>query len=277
MKTSATELHECPVCGYGEMAEAPAEGAICPSCGTQFESEGYDLSPRELRSNWIDRYMPWFSRGILPPRNWSPYRQLIVAGFGSDLVRHSRMKTDADYRYAVDEAFSDVRIAKQLKVLRETRDVPLTQRGLAERAEMKQSRISELEGMNYSSWSVSTLKRLARALGVRFRYSFAGWGELVPEIETGLSPKALAIPSFEHEPAFSGEATHPAAVQSWDYVYNFRTGPSWMLSVPTQQISGSQQEQAVSQTSEQEESIREKQVTRAAELSRYPKQAAQLV
>ncbi len=198
----AQEDDRCPVCGYDEMPERMGPGVICPCCGTQFESEGFDGSYPELRSEWIDRYMPWFSRGKVPPKNWSPYRQLIAADFGSDLISHPRMKTDEDYRYAVDEAFSDIRIAKQLKVLRESYDTPLTQKALAERAEMKQSRISELEGMNYSSWSVSTLKRLARALGVRFNYSFESWSHLVPEIENGLKREALAIPSFERDSEF---------------------------------------------------------------------------
>jgi transcriptional regulator with XRE-family HTH domain len=149
--------------------------------------------------------MPWFSRATPKPKNWSPYRQLIIADHGRDLMAHPRMKTDADYRYAVDESFSDVRIAKQLRLIREIRQTPLTQLALAEKAEMKQSRISELEGMNYSAWSVSTLKRLAKALGVRFSFAFESWRELGPELEGGLSMEALWKPSFENDPAFHPE------------------------------------------------------------------------
>ena len=77
---------------------------------------------------------------------------------------------DEDYRYAYDEEFSNSRMATQIKVLREQRE--LKQAQLAELAKMKQSRISALEDVNYSSWSVSTLRRLARALGVRFAFGF---------------------------------------------------------------------------------------------------------
>jgi transcriptional regulator with XRE-family HTH domain len=195
--------YTCPVCGYDELIQPPKNFYICDCCGTEFENDDFDRTHQELRDDWIARHMPWFSKSTFPPRNWSPYRQLIAANFGPDLIRHARMKTDEDYRYAVDEAWSDVQIARQLKLLRETRAVPLTQKALADRAEMKQSRISELEGMNYSAWSVSTLKRLARALGVRFRYSFASWKELLSEIEGSLHRETLAVPSFEQDLAFA--------------------------------------------------------------------------
>lgn len=195
----------CPVCGYDELTQPPKNFSICDSCGTEFESDDFDRSYAELRHDWISRHMPWFSKSTLPPRNWSPYRQLVAANFGSDLVEHPRMKTDEDYRYAVDEAWSDVRVSRQLKILRESRAVPLTQRALADLADMKQSRISELEGMNYSAWSVSTLKRLARALGVRFAFSFAGWGELLSEVKNGLSREALSI---EQAPAFASASLY---------------------------------------------------------------------
>jgi transcriptional regulator with XRE-family HTH domain len=96
-----------------------------------------------------------------------------------------------------------VRIAKQLKLTREVRKEQLTQLQLAEKAGMTQSRISELEGMNYSSWSISTLERLGEALGVGFKYSWVEWSELVPEIEGGLSRAKLRVRSFEDDPAFA--------------------------------------------------------------------------
>lgn len=193
--------YDCPVCSYDRLTKPPKDFYICPCCGTEFELDDDEQTPYELRSKWIAKDMPWFSTATPPPKDWSPYRQLIIGEHGSDLTAHHRFRTDLDYRSAVNKAFSEVRIAKQLKVLRETRDVPLTQAQLANKAEMKQSRISELEGMNYSSWSISTLERLAKALGVGFKYSFVGWGELVPEIVGGLSREALSVPSFESDPA----------------------------------------------------------------------------
>jgi hypothetical protein len=79
---------------------------------------------------------------------------------------------------------------------------------------MRQSRISELEGMDYSSWSVSTLRRLARALGVRFMFGFESWGDLLPEMAGGLSRAALYVPSFENDPALRAEPTRAEAARA---------------------------------------------------------------
>lgn len=118
----------------------------------------------------------------------------------SELVE--RLKTelqDEDYRYAYDEEFSNSRMATQIKVLREQQE--LKQAELAELSAMRQSRISELENINYNSWSISTLRRLARALGVRLSFAFESWGELLPEADN-LGRKALEKPRFEKDPVF---------------------------------------------------------------------------
>lgn len=116
---------------------------------------------------------------------------------------------DEDYRYAYDEEFSNSRMATQLKVIREKQELKQTE--LAELAGMKQSRISALEDVNYNAWSVSTLRRLARALGVRFFFGFESWGELLPEIET-FGRKALERPRFEKDPEFKPEAERSATL-----------------------------------------------------------------
>lgn len=61
-------------------------------------------------------------------------------------------------------------IATQIKVLREQRE--LTQKELADLCDMKQSRISVLENVNYDKWSIATLKRLAEAFDVTLNVSF---------------------------------------------------------------------------------------------------------
>jgi transcriptional regulator with XRE-family HTH domain len=114
---------------------------------------------------------------------------------------------DEDYRYAYDEEFSNSRMATQIKVIREQRK--LKQVELADLAEMKQSRISALEDVNYSAWSISTLRRLARALGVRLSFKFEGWGELLPEIED-FGRKSLEKPKFEDDTAFKDEPVEDA-------------------------------------------------------------------
>lgn len=108
---------------------------------------------------------------------------------------------DEDYRYAYDEAFSNSRMATQIKVIREQRE-GMTQAKLAELAGMKQSRISALENVDYSMWSISTLRRLARALGVRLAFGFESWGELLPEIES-FGRDALERPRFADDRVFN--------------------------------------------------------------------------
>jgi transcriptional regulator with XRE-family HTH domain len=112
---------------------------------------------------------------------------------------------DEEYRYAFDEDFANARMAMQIKVIREEQE--MTQAKLAELAGMKQTRISALENINYSSWSVSTLRRLAKALGVRFSFKFEGWGNLLHESDS-LSRESLNRPSFEKDLEFKDTETH---------------------------------------------------------------------
>lgn len=114
-----------------------------------------------------------------------------------------------NYRYAYDEEFSYARMATQIQAIRESQ--ALTQKELAELAEMRQSRISELENVNYSMWTVTTLRRIARALGVRFSFKFESWGELLPDIENN-DREHLERPKFELDPVFNAETQNMAKV-----------------------------------------------------------------
>lgn len=120
---------------------------------------------------------------------------------------------DEDYRYAYDEEFANACIATQIKVIREAQQ--MRQKDLAEKAGMKQSRISQLENVNYSMWSISTLRRLARALGVRLAFRFESWGELLPQLED-FGRRALERPRFEDDPAFARASTSEVgAPEDW--------------------------------------------------------------
>ena len=112
---------------------------------------------------------------------------------------------DEEYRYAYDEEFANSRMAMQIQVIRESQD--LTQQELADLADMRQSRISELENVNYSSWTVSTLRRLARSLGVRFSFGLESWGELLQEVEES-GREHLVRPRFEKDPVFRRKRKH---------------------------------------------------------------------
>src|SRR3989338_8721039 len=106
---------------------------------------------------------------------------------------------DKEYRHVYVEDFSNNYIATQIKVLREQRD--WKQSDLAERAGMKQSAISRLEDVNYSSWNIKTLKRLAEAFDLTLRVSFEGFGSSLDDI-LEFSKDSLERLSFKDDPVF---------------------------------------------------------------------------
>lgn len=77
-------VHTCPVCGFPDLHESPrgpgggGSYEICPSCGFQFGVSDDDVGHRyeTWRAEWQRRGKPWSSRGIVPPPDWDPDRQL---------------------------------------------------------------------------------------------------------------------------------------------------------------------------------------------------------
>lgn len=106
---------------------------------------------------------------------------------------------DKDYRQVYTEGFCDSKIATQIKVLREQRG--WTQAQLAEAADMKQSRIAALEDVNYSSWSIRTLRRLAQAFDLWLDVEFKEFGALWPQLQN-FSRESLVHYAFEDDPVF---------------------------------------------------------------------------
>jgi transcriptional regulator with XRE-family HTH domain len=94
-----------------------------------------------------------------------------------EALRHDLRQPEFSEGYA--ESFLDSFVATQLKVLREQNGWSQTQ--LAERMGKKQTVISRSERVNYSSWSISTLKQYARAFRLRLRVSFETYGSLIDE------------------------------------------------------------------------------------------------
>lgn len=88
---------------------------------------------------------------------------------------------DKEYAHAYVNEFLNASIATQIKVLREQRG--WTQKHLASLTGMKQSRISLLENVNYTRWSISTLKTLAEAFDVTLKVSFEGFSTRITDIE----------------------------------------------------------------------------------------------
>lgn len=115
------------------------------------------------------------------------------------------------HRHAFVNEFLDAAIAAQIKALREQRK--WTQADLANRAGMKQSRISLMENVNYSSWSVNTLRKLARAFDVCLSVGFRSFGKTVLEIEL-FGPDSLEVASFVDDAIFFGKSADTASVIS---------------------------------------------------------------
>jgi transcriptional regulator with XRE-family HTH domain len=110
---------------------------------------------------------------------------------------------DKETRRIYVDDFLNTYIATQIKVLREQRE--LTQDQLAGLANMRQERISVLEDVDYSSWTINVLRRLAEAFDLRLSVKFESFGSFLNEFET-FGRSALERPSFEDDPVFADEA-----------------------------------------------------------------------
>lgn len=113
--------------------------------------------------------------------------------------RLRRMFRDRMYRRTYMDSFLNTVVAGQIKALREARG--LSQKELGEKIKTKQSGISALENVNYSRWSLSTLRKLAEAFDVALVVKFVSFGEAINEV-TAFDGSKLNQPSFEEDPAF---------------------------------------------------------------------------
>jgi predicted XRE-type DNA-binding protein len=103
---------------------------------------------------------------------------------------------DQEYRHAYVDSLVDSTIAIQLKLLREQNN--LTQAQLAALASMRQSRISAMEDVNYSSWSVTTLKRLASAFDCGLEVRFVPFNQVI-RWGASMTPDALRVQRFNED------------------------------------------------------------------------------
>jgi transcriptional regulator with XRE-family HTH domain len=118
----------------------------------------------------------------------------------SELVDKLRSEfQDEEYRHAYADESLNTMIATQIKVLREQRH--MTQAVLAEKTGMKQPRLSVLEDASYNSWSISTLRRLARAFDLTLRVSFESFTSFILDFES-LGRETLERTSFNNDPLF---------------------------------------------------------------------------
>ena len=113
----------------------------------------------------------------------------------SELVeRLTQEFADKDYAHAYMEAHASSRIATQIKVLREQRN--LTQAQLATLSGMMQERISTIEDVDYDAWTIKTLRKLARAFDTHVQISFVSFSEGILDV-ANLNRKRLEVESRE--------------------------------------------------------------------------------
>jgi transcriptional regulator with XRE-family HTH domain len=110
---------------------------------------------------------------------------------------------DEEARHLYAEDFGNSAIALQIKALRLQRG--WTQRELAERAGLKQSQVSAMEQADHDTWTLKTLRKLARAFDLALNVRFESFGWLVDDV-LGCDREALERPSFEE-----GSGTAPKA------------------------------------------------------------------
>lgn len=119
----------------------------------------------------------------------------------SELLEQLRQTfSDKDYRDSYSESFMNSYVAAQIKVLRE--QYPLTQGELAEKIGTSQPGVARFENVNYSSWKVETLRKIARALDVRLKITFEEFGTLPDEVEGFHRDRLLRAP-FDRDPMFA--------------------------------------------------------------------------
>lgn len=120
---------------------------------------------------------------------------------------------DKETRHIYVDEFLNAKIATQIKVLREQKG--WNQQELAEKVGMKQERISVLEDVNYSAWTLATLRRLAEVFDLRINVSFEDFGSFLKEFED-FNKENLQRTSFDEDTVFKKESKPKAKVLRTD-------------------------------------------------------------
>lgn len=100
--------------------------------------------------------------------------------FGEIEFALRRKLCDKEYAQGYAESFLNAYIATQIKVIREQRE--MTQAKLGSMIGTTQGGVSRYENVDYSSWNVKSLIKMARAFDVRLKVSFEPFGTLPDEV-----------------------------------------------------------------------------------------------
>lgn len=122
--------------------------------------------------------------------------QALSSDIANRLIEDFR---DPDVREIYADEFINMKIATQIKVLREQRE--WTQEQLALLAEMKQERVAVLENVNYESWTLNVLRRFAKAFDLVVDVEFKEFGDLLNTFDQ-FGRESLQKRSFKDDPVF---------------------------------------------------------------------------
>ncbi len=117
---------------------------------------------------------------------------------------------DKEYRHGYVDEFLNAYIATQIKVLREQHGWSQTE--LGEHAGMMQPRISVMENVNYSSWSIKILRKIAEAFDLTLCVSFESFGRRIEDIER-FGRKVLERDFFDNDPYFKEQLLDETSVE----------------------------------------------------------------
>lgn len=106
------------------------------------------------------------------------------------------MLRDPQRRQEFFKAVTQDEIASQIRALRKKRE--LNQTEFAHAADMKQSAVSRIEQAEYSSWTLTTLFRVAAALNARWRIILQPAEDAIAELE---QMEGTAATTFEGQAA----------------------------------------------------------------------------
>jgi transcriptional regulator with XRE-family HTH domain len=109
---------------------------------------------------------------------------------------------DKEYRQIYSDDFLNTSIATQIRVLRESRK--LSQKEFAALIGTTQPAISAHESPDKTSWSISTLRKIAAAFDVALVVRFESFGKVLGDI-VEFNRESLERPSFEDDPVFQPE------------------------------------------------------------------------
>jgi ribosome-binding protein aMBF1 (putative translation factor) len=124
-----------------------------------------------------------------------------------DQLKQDFQNKEARYVYA--ESVGNAYVSEQIKRLREDRG--FSQEDLAALIGTKQSGVSRLQSRYYSAWKVETLRKLAKAFGVRLRISFEEFGTITEDV-AGFTEGKLVPRKFADDPIFNPSATDKSSI-----------------------------------------------------------------